>query len=163
MILPVRTVALSELPALAGQTLGASDWVPVTQEMIDQFAEATGDNQWIHVDPERAARGPFGTTIAHGYLTLSLIPMLVRQVLTIEGVGMGVNYGLNRCRFPAPVPSGCRVRGDVALQSVDQLDGGTVQLVLHVTITAENADKASCVAEILSRYYPHIEGNRTSP
>jgi acyl dehydratase len=148
------TVKLSELPSLAGQTLGTSDWVEVTQAKIDQFADATGDHQWIHVDRERAADGPFGTTIAHGYLTLSLLPMLVRSVYTISGAGMGINYGLNRVRFPAPVPSGSRVRAEVVLSSVDELEGGAMQLVSKVTITAEGADKPACVAEAVARYYP---------
>ena len=148
------TVKLSELPSLAGQTLGTSDWVEVTQAKIDQFADATGDHQWIQVDRERAADGPFGTTIAHGYLTLSLLPMLVRSVYTISGAGMGINYGLNRVRFPAPVPSGLRVRAEVVLSSVDELEGGAMQLVSKVTITAEGADKPACVAEAVARYYP---------
>jgi acyl dehydratase len=148
------TVKMSELPSLAGQTLGTSDWVQVTQEKIDQFADATGDHQWIHVDRERAADGPFGTTIAHGYLTLSLLPMLVRSVYTISGAGMGINYGLNRARFPTAVPSGSRVRAEVVLSSVDELEGGAMQLVSQVTITAEGADKPACVAEAVARYYP---------
>jgi acyl dehydratase len=148
------TVKLSELPSLAGRTLGISDWVEVSQERIDTFADATGDHQWIHVDPGRAADGPFGTTIAHGYLTLSLVPMLVRSVVTISEAGMGINYGLNRCRFPSPLPAGSRVRAEVVLASVDQLDGGGMHLVLQVTITAEGAEKPACVAETVARYYP---------
>lgn len=149
-----RTVQLSELPSLAGQHIGTSDWFEVTQEMIDLFADATGDNQWIHVDPERANNGPFGTTIAHGYLTLSLVPKVAQNVWKVEGMSMGVNYGLNRCRFPAPVPSGSKIRGDVRLVSVDQLEGGAMQLVSEVTMTREGGDKPVCIAETVARYYP---------
>src|SRR3954465_1079469 len=101
---------LSELPALVGQELGVSDWTTITQEQVDKFADATGDHQWIHVDPERAKQGPFGGPIAHGYLTLSLAPVLFGQVLRVDGISMGVNYGLNKVRFPAPVAVGSKVR-----------------------------------------------------
>ncbi|MPZ88563.1 MAG: DUF4031 domain-containing protein [Nitriliruptorales bacterium] len=147
-------VHLSDLPSLVGQQLGDSAWVTVTQEMIDQFADATFDHQWIHVDPERAAKGPFGTTIAHGYLTLSLLPHLVRGWLDIRGVGMGVNYGLNRCRFPSPVPVGSRVRASGELAAAERLEGGAVQITTKVRVTVEGAAKPSCVAEVLTRYYP---------
>jgi len=135
-----------------GEQLGYSEWHTVTQEQISAFADATGDHQWIHVDPVAAAKGPFGTTIAHGYLTLSLIPMLVSQVTRVEGVRMGVNYGLNKVRFPAPVPVGSRVRAGVRLKSVDDIDGGA-QIVNEVTIEREGGDKPSCVAETVARYY----------
>ena len=135
-----------------GEQLGYSEWHTVTQEQISAFADATGDHQWIHVDPVAAAKGPFGTTIAHGYLTLSLIPMLASQVSRVEGVRMGVNYGLNKVRFPAPVPVGSRVRAGVRLKSVDDIDGGA-QIVNEVTIEREGGDKPSCVAETVARYY----------
>jgi len=135
-----------------GEQLGYSEWHTVTQEQISAFADATGDHQWIHVDPVAAAKGPFGTTIAHGYLTLSLIPMLVSQVTRVEGVRMGVNYGLNKVRFPAPVPVGSRVRAGVRLKSVDDIDGGA-QIVNEVTIEREGGDRPSCVAETVARYY----------
>ena len=149
-----RTVAIADLPSLAGQPLGESDWVEVTQQMIDLFAEATGDHQWIHVDRERAAAGPFGTTIAHGYLTLSLIPRLAAEAYSLTGVGMGINYGLDRCRFPAPVPSGSRVRAEVLLADVKPLDGGAYQLSTTVTVAIQGGGKPACVAQTLSRVYP---------
>lgn len=138
-----------ELVAAVGRHLGYSDWVTVDQSRIDLFAEATGDRQWIHVDPERAADGPFGTTIAHGYLTLSLIPMLVWQVYEVRGVKMGVNYGSNRVRFPAPVPVGSRLRAGVELVSVTE-GGGGLQVVARVTVEREGGDKPACVAETVS-------------
>jgi acyl dehydratase len=155
------TVHLSDLPSLVGQQVAESDWIRITQEMVDLFADATLDHQWIHVDPERAAKGPFGTTIAHGYLTLSLIPHLVGGSMNVQGVGMGVNYGLNRCRFPSPVPVGSRVRARAELIGVEQLEGGAVQTTTRVTITAEGADKPACVAETVSRYYPAPESATT--
>jgi acyl dehydratase len=144
---------VEELEKAVGTHLGYSDWHTITQEQIDQFAEATGDHQWIHVDPERAKDGPFGTTIAHGYLTLSLVPMLVWQVYTVEGVSMGVNYGSNKVRFPAPVPVGSRVRAGVELLSVVP-GGGGVQTTARVTIERDGGDKPACVAEILSIVVP---------
>ena len=149
------TVKFSELPSLKGEVLGESDWVEVTQEMIDAFGRTTGDEQWIHMDVERAkAESPFGTTIAHGYLTLSLIPMLHAQALRLEGVAMGVNYGSNKVRFPSPVPSGSRVRGTFKLLDVEDIAGGGYQIVTEATVTVEGADKPSCVAETVSRVYP---------
>ncbi|MCI3225355.1 MaoC family dehydratase [Streptomyces sp. NP-1717] len=141
-----------ELRAAVGEQLGHSDWLEVDQKRIDLFAEATGDHQWIHVDPERAAKGRFGTTIAHGYLTLSLLPVLVPQVLTVENVTMGVNYGVNKVRFPAPVPVGSRVRATAALKEVTEAGGG-VQVTTLVTVEREDAEKPVCVAESVSRYY----------
>jgi len=136
-----------------GEHLGYSDWHGVDQERIDQFADATGDHQWIHVDPERASReSPFGTTIAHGYLTLSLIPWLMGEVVAYEGAKMGVNYGCNKVRFPAPVKVGSRVRAGAELVSVEEVAGG-LQLVNRVTIEVEGAEKPSCVAETVSRLY----------
>lgn len=140
---------LEELQAAVGEHLGYSDWVEIDQKRIDLFAEATGDHQWIHVDPEKAKAGPFGTTIAHGYLTLSLIPMLVWQIYTVEGTKMGVNYGCNKVRFPAPVPVGSRVRAGVELVSVTPGSGGQ-QVVALVTIEREGADRPACVAETVS-------------
>jgi acyl dehydratase len=141
-----------ELRAAVGEELGVSAWLEVDQKRIDLFADATGDHQWIHVDPERAKDGPFGTTIAHGYLTLSLLPALVPQVLRVEGVRMGINYGVNKVRFPAPVPVGSRLRGHVQLAEVTEAGGG-VQIVAKVTIEREGGEKPVCVAESVSRYF----------
>ena len=135
-----------------GAEFGPSSWVEVTQERIDGFAEATGDHQWIHVDRERAAAGPFGTTIAHGYLTLSLIPAMSYEVLPRQEGAMGINYGLNRVRFPAPVPSGSRVRGSFRVDAVDEFDGG-VQMTMTATLEREGGDKPVCVAEVVFRTY----------
>ena len=137
---------------LAGQPLGESGWHAVTQEMIDRFADATGDHQWIHVDRDRAKAGPFGTTIAHGFLTLSLIPMLAGEVMKIDGIRMAINYGLNRVRFPAPVKAGERVRAAVKNQTVEDVEGG-IQVVNQVTIEVEGGRKPACVAETVSRFY----------
>jgi acyl dehydratase len=143
---------LDELRAAAGTSIGSSDWLTVTQDRIDLFAEATGDHQWIHVDVERAKAGPFGSTIAHGYLTLSLLPVLVSQVYTVEGVRMAVNYGLDRVRFPAPVPSGSRVRAHVTVLEVADVTGG-IQVRSEVTVEAEGQAKPVCVAVSLARFY----------
>jgi acyl dehydratase len=143
---------VEELKAAVGTVVGRSDWVTVDQDRINTFADATGDHQWIHVDPERAAAGPFGTTIAHGYLTLSLIPMLSTDVVKVEGARMGVNYGLNKVRFPAPVPAGSKVRATFELVSVEDVEGG-VQVVSRVTVEREGGDKPVCVAETVSRSY----------
>jgi acyl dehydratase len=140
------------LRAAVGEHIGYSDWHTITQEQINAFAEATGDHQWIHVDPEAAATGPFGTTIAHGFLTLSLIPLLTTGVLRVDGVRMGVNYGLNKVRFPSPVPSGSAVRAGVRLLSADSIEGGA-QIVNQVTIEREGGEKPCCVAETVVRYY----------
>lgn len=140
------------LQAAPGIHLGYSSWLEITQERIDAFAEATDDRQWIHVDPERAARGPFGTTIAHGYLTLSLAVPLVSEVVAVEGVAMGINYGTNRVRFPAPVPVGSRLRAGVELVASEGVDGGG-QLTLAVVFEIEGAVKPACVAEVVYRYY----------
>jgi acyl dehydratase len=144
---------LDEVAQYVGQTVGASDWVPVTQEMIDQFAQATGDSQWIHVDAARAAKGPFGTTIAHGFLTLSLIPRLYESAFEIAGTRMGINYGLNKVRFPAPVPSGSKLRGHFKLQSFETLPDNGAQMVWEVTIEREGSEKPVCVAESLVRRF----------
>lgn len=142
---------LGDLQQRVGQELGVGDWLQVDQARIDQFAQATGDHQWIHVDPVRAAQGPFGTTIAHGYLTLSLLPELLASSFTIADSPMGVNYGLNRVRFPAPVPVGSRLRARAVLQQFELLPGGGAQLTLDVTIEREGHDKPVCVAQILVR------------
>ncbi|MFG2730541.1 MaoC family dehydratase [Streptomyces canus] len=140
---------IEELEKAVGTHLGYSDWHTVTQQQIDMFAEVTGDHQWIHVDPEKAAQGPFGSTIAHGYLTLSLVPMLVWQVYTVDGLRMGVNYGANKLRFPSPVPVDSRLRAGVELVSLVP-GGGGHQLTARVTVEREGWDKPSCVVEMVS-------------
>jgi acyl dehydratase len=137
---------------LVGQEVAVSDWVEVTQERIARFAEATNDHQWIHLDAERAKAGPFGTTIAHGFLTLSLLPEMSASAFEVEGTRMGVNYGLNKVRFPAPVPSGSRLRGRFKLIKYEPLDGGA-QVTMQVTMEREGSDKPVCVAESLSRRF----------
>ncbi len=133
--------------------VGVSDWLEVSQERIDQFSEATGDRQWIHIDPGRAAReSPFKTTIAHGFLTLSLLSELAKLALSVEGVRMGINYGLNRVRFVSPVPSGARIRGRFVLAALEDIKGG-VQANWNVTVERDGGDKPCCVAEWLVRYY----------
>jgi acyl dehydratase len=124
----------------------------VDQPMIDKFADATGDHQWIHVDRERAKAGPFGTTIAHGFLTLSLVPMLTGEITRIDGIRMAINYGLNRVRFPSPVKAGARVRAKVKNLSIEDVQGG-IQVVNEVTVEIEDGDKPACVAETVSRFY----------
>ena len=135
-----------------GAELGPSSWIELTQETIDRFADATGDRQWIHVDAERAAEGPFGGTIAHGYLTLSLIAAMSFEVLPQAEGGMTVNYGLNRVRFPAPVPAGSRVRGRFRIDSVEELEHGS-QTTMTATLEREGGDGPVCVAEVVFRYY----------
>ncbi len=134
-----------------GLELGPSEWKEIAQQRIDAFAEATEDHQWIHVDPERAAAGPFGTTIGHGYLTLSLLVPFAYELLPVEG-GMALNYGLDRVRFPAPVPVGSRVRARFRVEDVTEVEGG-VQVKLAATVEREGHDKPVCVAELLFRYY----------
>ncbi|MGA8678977.1 MAG: MaoC family dehydratase [Acidimicrobiales bacterium] len=148
---PTVFEGLDELRGAVGTELGPSEWHEITQRQIDLFAEATGDHQWIHVDPERAKAGPFGTTIAHGFLTLSLISYLLPQVIRVSGISMGINYGANRVRFPAPVPVGSRVRARGRIQSVDDVAGG-VQMTTLVTIEVEGNEKPACVVESISRY-----------
>ena len=140
------------LKGLVGQHIGWSEPVEVTQKQIDTFADATGDHQWIHVDPERAASGPFGATIAHGYLTLSLGPVLVPQVVRVDGIKMAVNYGCEKVRFPSPVPVGSTVRCGATVDSVTPVDGG-VQVTLTGTVEVLDAPKPSCVAQVVYRYY----------
>ncbi|MEU5514536.1 MaoC family dehydratase [Streptomyces griseoaurantiacus] len=144
--------SVEALKAAVGEQLGYSDWVEVDQKRIDLFAEATGDHQWIHVDPEKAAAGPFGTTIAHGYLTLSLLPLFGPQLLTVEGVRMGVNYGTNKVRFPSPVPVGSRLRATARITGAEDVPSG-VQVTVAFTVEREGGDKPVCVAESVSRYY----------
>jgi acyl dehydratase len=141
---------LIELQARVGQSLGASDWITIDQDRIQRFADATGDQQWIHVDPARAAQGPFGTTVAHGFLTLSLLPLMFDTGFSVADVTMGVNYGLNKVRFPAPVPVGSRLRGHFKLLAYDALPGGA-QLTVEVTVEREGQDKPVCVAESVTR------------
>ncbi|MCF3175713.1 MaoC family dehydratase [Streptomyces sioyaensis] len=144
--------SLDELRAAVGEDLGTSDWLEIDQKRIDLFADATGDHQWIHVDPEKAAAGPFGTTIAHGYLTLSLLPALVPQLMRVDNVTMGINYGSNKVRFPATVPVGSRLRATGRIAEVAEVSGG-VQLTTVVTVEREGGDKPVCVAETVSRFY----------
>jgi acyl dehydratase len=143
---------LVDLQARVGQEIGISEWITVDQQRIDRFADATGDHQWIHVDPARAAAGPFGTTIAHGFLTLSLLPEMAASAFSVADTRMGVNYGLNRVRFPAPLPAGSRVRGRFRLLAYEPLDGGA-KLTTEVTMEREGASKPVCVAESLARRY----------
>ncbi len=143
---------LADLQPLVGQELGVSDWITVDQQRIDRFADAPGDHQWIHIDPVRAAAGPFGTTVAHGFLTLSLLPEMGASALEVRDTSMGVNYGLNRVRFPAPVPSGSRLRGRFKLLSYEPIEGGA-QVTVEVTMEREGATKPVCVAESVGRRF----------
>jgi acyl dehydratase len=143
---------LADLQPRVGETLGTSEWIEVDQRRIDLFADATGDHQWIHVDPVRAAAGPFGTTIAHGFLTLSLLPEMFAGAFAVADTRMGVNSGLNRVRFTAPVPVGSRLRGRFRLLAYEPIAGGA-QLAVEVTIEREGADKPVCIAESLTRRY----------
>jgi len=143
----------AELANYAGKEVGISDWLEVSQDRINEFAEATEDRQWIHIDPERAAsESPFKTTIAHGFLTLSLLSVLARHAISVGGVRMGINYGLNRVRFVSPVPAGARIRGRFTLATLEEIKGG-VQSTWNVTVEREGSDKPCCVAEWLVRYY----------
>jgi acyl dehydratase len=143
---------LADLEALVGQHVADSDWIMIDQARIDQFAAATGDHQWIHVDPVRAAAGPFGTTVAHGFLTLSMLPEMGANAMEFRDVRMGVNYGLNRVRFTAPVPVGSRVRGRFKLNTYETIEGGA-QITFDVTMEREGSDKPVCIAESVSRRY----------
>ncbi|MBI2382519.1 MAG: MaoC family dehydratase [Gammaproteobacteria bacterium] len=138
--------------AAVGQPLGAGEWMTVTQERINQFAQATDDHQWIHVDPVRAKAGPFGACIAHGYLTLSLVSRFLPQVVEVRNMRMGVNYGCDRVRFPAPVKAGARIRGRGELVKAEAVEGG-VQATIRVTVEIENEAKPACIADTISRYY----------
>ena len=145
---------LNDLTACIGQEVAVSDWITITQQQVNLFAEATGDHQWIHVDPEKASKGPFGGTIAHGFLTLSLIPKFFESAFQITNSRMGVNYGLNKVRFTAPVPVGSRLRARMKLLACDPIDNAGVQMTWEVTVEREGAVKPVCVAESLVRRYP---------
>jgi acyl dehydratase len=150
----MRTITgLDGLREAAGETLGTSDWHEVTQDDINAFADVTGDHQWIHVDPDRAKDTPFGGTIAHGYYTLSLAPMFTEQVMALDGVAFAINYGLNKVRFPAPLPVGSKVRMTARLANLEDVPGG-VQMTLELTFERDGGDKPVCVAETLARVYP---------
>jgi acyl dehydratase len=144
---------LADLPPRVGQEVAVSDWITVTQEQVQLFADATGDHQWIHLDVERARAGPFGAPIAHGFLTLALLPRLFQLCVRAPRVRMSVNYGLNKVRFPAPVPVGSRLRGRIKLVACDALEGGGVQITWGVTVEREGSDKPVCVAETLTRWF----------
>jgi len=144
---------IAELKARAGEHLGVSDWLEITQDRVDRFADATDDHQWIHVDIERAKTGPFGGTIAHGYLTLALLIPLWTEIAKIENIGMAVNYGLNRVRFPSPVPVGSKIRLSAVLAAVTDVPGNGVQATVEFTVERQGADKPSVVAEAVYRYY----------
>lgn len=152
MAQPRIFTSVGELKDAIGEDLGTTGWLEVDQKRIDLFADATGDHQWIHVDPEKAALGPFGTTIAHGYLTLSLIPSFTPQLMRVEGVKMGVNYGVNKVRFPSPVPVGSRLRATGRIAEVSEVPGGA-QLVVAITVEREGGAKPVCVAETVVRFY----------
>ena len=148
----MRTIAVADLPTLETTVVGPGPWHEVSQQQVNQFADATGDHQWIHVDPDAAAKGPFGTTIAHGYLMLSLIPMLASQAYAVEGVRMGVNYGLNKMRLPSPVPVGSRVRLRATLAGYEAIAGGAAATI-GLTFEVDGQAKPACVAEVIYRYY----------
>jgi acyl dehydratase len=145
--------SLAELPPLVGQEVAVSDWITITQQQVNLFAEATGDHQWIHVDVERAKAGPFGAPIAHGFLTLSLLPRFFESALDVRGVRMGVNYGLNRVRFTAPVPVGSRLRAALKLLDCQDIPDNGMQMTWLVTVEREGSDKPVCIAESLTRRY----------
>ncbi|SFM76198.1 MaoC family dehydratase [Variovorax sp. OV329] len=145
---------LSDLAACVGQEVAVSDWITITQEQVNQFAEATGDHQWIHVDVEKAKKGPFGAPIAHGFLTLSLLPRFFETSVAVVESRMGVNYGLNRVRFMSPVPVGSRLRARMKLLSSDAIDNNGQQMTWEVSIELEGAAKPACVAESVARRYP---------
>ena len=143
----------SELLSAVGNHLGYSEWMEITQERINTFAEATDDHQWIHVDPAKAADGPFGACIAHGYLTLSLVNRFLPEIIEVQGISMGVNYGCDKIRFPAPVPVGSRVRGTGAITSVEETKDGGIQTKVTVKIEIEGQSRPACVIETISRFY----------
>ena len=144
----------ADLKNAVGQHLGYSEWLEITQDRINTFADATGDHQWIHVDPERAAKGPFGACIAHGYLTMSLVNMFLPQIVVVKEISMGVNYGADKLRFPAPVPVGSRIRGGGELLKAEDVKGGGVQTTVRVTVEIEGSDRPACVIDTISRFYP---------
>jgi acyl dehydratase len=145
---------LAELAACTGQEVAVSDWITITQQQVNLFAEATGDHQWIHVDPEKARAGPFGAPVAHGFLTLSLLPKFFESSFEILGSRLGVNYGLNKVRFTAPVPVGSRLRARMTLLATEPLANAGLQMTWQVTVEREGADKPVCVAESVVRRYP---------
>ena len=150
---PTVIDSIEDLEARVGETIGISGWIPIAQDRIDQFAEATDDRQWIHVDADRANReSPFGAPVAHGYLTLSLLPRMVIEAMTFTPKKTGINYGLDKVRFIAPVPVGARIRGHVALRSVERRDAQTLQIGLSVTVEIEGSEKPACIAESIVRY-----------
>jgi len=144
----------SDLKDAVGRKLGESEWLAIEQDRINLFADATGDHQWIHVDPARAADGPFGACIAHGYLTLSLVNLFLPQIIEVRGVRMGVNYGADRVRFPSPVVVGSRVRGSGELVAAEDTKDGAVQATVRVTVEIEGVERPACVVDTISRFYP---------
>jgi acyl dehydratase len=144
----------NELESAIGKHLGHSEWLEITQERINLFAEATGDHQWIHVDPVRAKDGPFGKPIAHGYLTQSLVNFFLPQIVQVQGISMGVNYGTDRVRFPAPVPVGSKLRGGAEVIAVEKTKDGGVQAKIRVTVEIEGSERPGAVVDTISRYYP---------
>jgi acyl dehydratase len=155
-------MTVAELASRAGDSLGTSSWRTVTQDDVDTFAQLTGDDQWIHVDPERAKAGPFGATIAHGYFTLALSTLFLDELFRVTDAAMVLNYGSNRVRYPAPVPVGSRVRAAVDVPSVDAIGGG-VQAVFRLTFEIEGAPKPGCVADIVYRFYTALPGGAAGP
>lgn len=153
---------MSGLPALAGQALGTSPWATVTQDQVTGFARLTGDDQWIHVDPVRAGEGPFGGTIGHGFMTLAMFTRMLYDMVTVTGAALVVNYGVNKVRFPAPVPVGSRIRGSIAIGSVEEVPGG-LQVEYRYTAEVEGSAKPACVAEIIFRYYLQLPGSAPAP
>ncbi|MFE2041402.1 MaoC family dehydratase [Streptomyces sp. NPDC059477] len=151
--MPTLAHTIDGLKALAGTDLGRTGWMEITQERVNTFADATGDHQWIHTDPEKAKEGPFGRTIAHGYLTLSLIIPLFEELLEVSGTSMSVNYGLDKVRFPSPVPVGAKIRLHGTVASVEEVKGNAVQLHLTFTVEVDGSDKPACVAEAIYRHY----------
>jgi acyl dehydratase len=152
--MPTVFATPKELLGAVGRELGASEWLTIDQTRVNQFADATGDHQWIHVDPERAKSGPFGATIAHGYLTLSLVNLFLPQLLEVRGTSMGVNYGCDRVRFPAPVRVGSRVRGVGELVAAEEVKGGAVQATVRVSVEIEGGERPACVVDTISRFVP---------
>ena len=151
----MRTIAsLAEIPSLVGQEVATSDWITITQEQVNLFADATGDHQWIHVDVDKARAGPFGAPIAHGFLTLSLLPKFFETALAIQGTRMGVNYGLNKVRFTSPVPVGSRLRAHLTLLACEPIDNGGMQMTWKVVVEREGSDKPVCIAESIGLRYP---------
>lgn len=145
-------ISAAALEQAVGQSLGATEWLTIEQSRVDTFAEATGDHQWIHVDPQRATTGPFGGTIAHGYLTLSLVNYFLPQLMKVEKLQMGVNYGCDRVRFPSPVRVGANIRGNGEITQVETLANGAVQVVVRVTVEVQGSDRPGCVVDTISRY-----------